>query len=93
MNYQKLDATLAIALEDRPSPERSTLAVPLLTVFIHLAADLDAEAIATLEQLGVSPAQPGQICTATLALPAIDHLSEQSWVRRLQLSQTLRPSG
>ncbi|MBD2518487.1 hypothetical protein H6G93_26665 [Nostoc sp. FACHB-973] len=86
MNYQKLDAALATALNDIQNPQQ-----PSLTVFIHTEPILDSAAIAVLESLGVSGITSGQdIFTATLSPNAIAQLSEQSWVKHLNLSQQLR---
>ncbi|AFY33391.1 hypothetical protein [Calothrix sp. PCC 7507] len=85
MNYQKLDAALAIALNDVPNPEESSL-----DVFIHTEPVLDADAAAVLENLGVSTATTGKdIFTAALSPNAISQLSEQPWVQYLKLSQQL----
>lgn len=86
MNYQKLDAALATALNDVQNPQQ-----PSLTVFIHTEPILDSAAIAVLESLGVNGITSGQdIFTATLSPNAISQLSEQSWVKHLKQSQQLR---
>jgi hypothetical protein len=86
MNYQKLDAALAMALNDVES-----LAESSLVVFIHTEPIPDAAAVAFLESLGVSNARSGQdVFTATLSVNDISKLSEQSWVQYLKLSQKLR---
>ncbi|MBD2411979.1 hypothetical protein FACHB389_33300 [Nostoc calcicola FACHB-389] len=86
MNYQKLDAALATALNDVKNPQQ-----PSLTVFIHTEPILDSAAIAVLESLGVNGITSGQdIFTATLSPNAISQLSEQSWVKSLKQSQQLR---
>lgn len=85
MNYQKLDAALATALNEVQNPE-----TPSLTVFIHTEPVLDSTATAVLENLGVSGVTTGQdVFTATLSVNAIAQLSEQSWVQYLKLSQKL----
>ncbi|MDZ8185076.1 MAG: hypothetical protein RMX96_09510 [Nostoc sp. ChiSLP02] len=85
MNYQKLDAALATALNDVQNPQQASL-----TVFIHTEPTLDSAAIAILESLGVSGVTSGQdIFTATLSPNAISQLSEQSWVKHLKRSQQL----
>lgn len=86
MNYQKLDAGLAMIIDQVENPEE-----PSLVVFIHTHSPLDADAIATLENLGVKDVTPDQnIYTATVSLNAISELSQQSWVKYLKLSQKLR---
>ncbi|MBW4427027.1 MAG: hypothetical protein KME50_21920 [Nostoc desertorum CM1-VF14] len=85
MNYQKLDAALATALNDVQNFEDSNLGV-----FIHTEPILDSAATAVLERLGVSGVTSGkEIFTATLSPNAISHLSEQSWVKYLKRSQQL----
>lgn len=86
MNYQKLDAALAMALNDIQDP-----ATPSLNVFIHTEPISDSTATAVLESLGVSGVSNGKdTFTATLSANAISQLSEQSWVKNLQMSQKLR---
>lgn len=85
MNYQKLDAALATALNDVQNSEK-----PSLTVFIHTEPILNSAATAVLESLGVSGVSNGKdIFTATLSLNAISQLSEQTWVKYLKRSQQL----
>ncbi len=86
MNYQKLDAALATALNDLQGSEETSLAV-----FIHTEPILDSAASAVLESLGVSGVSSGRdIFTATISPNAISLLSEQSWVKYLKRSQQLR---
>ncbi|OYD91827.1 hypothetical protein CDG76_24560 [Nostoc sp. 'Peltigera membranacea cyanobiont' 210A] len=86
MNYQKLDAALATALNDTQNLEE-----PSLGVFIHTESVLDLAAIAILESLGVSGVSSGKdIFTATLSPNAISQLSEEPWVKCLKRSQQLR---
>ncbi len=85
MNYQKLDAALATALNDVQNLEDSNLGV-----FIHTEPILDSAATDVLERLGVSGVTSGKdIFTATLSPNAISQLSEQSWVKYLKRSQQL----
>ncbi|MEH1945990.1 MAG: hypothetical protein V7K77_03210 [Nostoc sp.] len=86
MNYQKLDAALATALNDVPNLEE-----PSLAVFIHTEPILDSAATAVLESFGVSGVSSGKdIFTATLSPNAISQLSEEPWVKYLKRSQQLR---
>jgi hypothetical protein len=87
MNYQKLDAGLAMALNDvQNSAERN------LVIFIHTQPAPDAAAAAFLESLGVSGVTSGRnMFTATLSANAVSQLSDQPWVQYLKLSQKLRP--
>ena len=85
MNYQKLDAALATALNDVQNSEE-----PNLGVFIHTQPILDSAATSFLESLGVSGVTSGKdIFTATLSPNAISQLSEQPWVMSLKRSQPL----
>jgi hypothetical protein len=85
MNYQKLDAALAMALNDVQNPQE-----PSLIVFIHTKSVLDSAATAVLESFGISGITSNKdIFTATLSPNAISQLSEQTWVKYIQLSQKL----
>lgn len=86
MNYQKLDAALAMALNEVQNLNECSL-----IVFIHTEPIPDAAAAAFLESFGVSGITRGQdVFTATLSINAISQLSEQPWVQYLRLSQKLR---
>ncbi|MEH1804211.1 hypothetical protein [Nostoc sp.] len=86
MNYQKLDAALATALNDVQNLEE-----PSLAVFIHTESVLDSAATAVLESFGVSGVSSGKdIFTATLSPNAISQLSDEPWVKYLKRSQQLR---
>lgn len=86
MNYQKLDAALAMALNDVQNLDKRSL-----VVFIHTEPIPDAAAAAFLESLGVTGVTRGKdVFTATLSANAISQLSEQSWVQYLRLSHQLR---
>lgn len=88
MNYQKLDAALAMAMNDVENREERCV-----VVFIHTESVPDDTATAFLQGLGVNVASGRDVFTATLSVNAIGQLSEQSWVRYLRLSQKLRPLG
>ncbi len=86
MNFQKLDASLAMALNDVLEPE-----TPNLVVFIHTQSPLEPDAIAVLENTGISNIIASQeVFTATLSAHTIAQLSEQPWVKYLKLSHKLR---
>ncbi len=86
MNYQKLDAALAMALNDVPNQQEACL-----VVFIHTEPTPDAKAQAALKSMGVSNiSSNSDVFTATLSPNAISQLSEQPWVRYIKLSQKLR---
>lgn len=87
MNYKKLDAALAMALNQvQDLDERS------LVVFIHTQPPADnSNAAAVLENLGISGiTEKKDVFSATLSVNEIAKLSEQSWVQYLKLSQKLR---
>ena len=86
MNYQKLDAAIAVALQDIPDS-----AAGYLVVFIHTEPALDNKAASFLERLGVREVtSERQMFTATLSASEIKELSEQSWVKYIRLAQKLR---
>lgn len=86
MNYQKLDAALAMALNEVESLDECSL-----VVFIHTEPIPDDDAVTFLERLGVSKVRSGRnVFTATLSANGISQLSEQSWVQYLKLSHKLR---
>lgn len=87
MDYRKVDANLAGALDEVTNPERKDL-----TVFIHTVDGADLEQADYLRTRGVGGASTGgSIFTATVSAAAVDELSEQPWIRSLQLSHRLRP--
>jgi hypothetical protein len=103
MDYSKLDAGLAAALEDASegtqksptSPRRGGAAAPGgLSVFVHLDPQLSRAEKAKLAELGlpIGSAQGG-IATATLSPEQVGQLSEQPSVRQLRLSTPLRLLG
>jgi hypothetical protein len=85
VNYQKLDAALAMALNQVQNAEERSL-----VVFIQTEPVTDSTA-KFLENLGVSGVTTGRnMFTATLSANAVSQLSDQSWVKYLKLSQKLR---
>jgi hypothetical protein len=87
VDYQKVDAALAAAVEEAPDPNERSLAV-----FIHADRALGVEERSVMERLGVSGGQAGaRVVTATLSARAVEELTEQSWVRYVRLSQRMRP--
>jgi len=86
MDYRKIDAALAAALDEVPDPEERALAV-----FIHTTHTPGQAEAAILEGLGVSGISGARrVFTATLSPRAISELSEQPWLRYLRLSRRLR---
>ncbi|MGB7290931.1 MAG: hypothetical protein WBD99_01995 [Thermodesulfobacteriota bacterium] len=87
MDYQKIDAALAVALNDIQNAEEGTL-----TLFIHTTHVLSSTETEFLERLGIKVMTSGQqIFTATISARAVAELSDQPWVRYLKLSSKLRP--
>lgn len=85
MNYQKLDAPLAMALNQ---VEEST--VPSLVVFIHTQSPLEASALNILKNIGISDiTSKDDVFTATLSSNSLSQLTEQNWVKFVKLSQKL----
>jgi hypothetical protein len=86
MNYKKLDAALAMAVNQVENPQ-----LPSLVVFVRTNQPLDGNALAFLESLGIKGVTgTKEVFTATVSVSAISQLSGQSWVQFLQLSQKLR---
>lgn len=86
MDYRKIDAALAAALDEVRDPEERSLAV-----FIHTMHTPGRPEAAFLEGLGVRGiGGTRQVFTATLSPRAIAELSEQPWLRYLRLSRRLR---
>ncbi len=86
MNYQKLDAALAMVLNNAQTQQAQGL-----EVFIHTESALEPTATTVLENLGINDVSSDKdIFTARLSPTAISQLSEQPWVKSLKLSQNLR---
>jgi hypothetical protein len=86
MNYQKLDAALATALEDVQDSEARIFSVFIRTEHVPTGAE-----VTLLERLGIKVSTEGQqVFTAALSAQAIRELSDQSWVQYLKLSRRLR---
>ncbi|BAZ66502.1 MAG: hypothetical protein KME28_21700 [Pelatocladus maniniholoensis HA4357-MV3] len=87
MNYKKLDAALAMTLNQVQNPDERSL-----VVFIHTQPGTDiSNAAAILKNLVISEnTEIKNVFSATLSLNEIAKLSEQPWVQYLKLSQKLR---
>ncbi|BDA72060.1 hypothetical protein CAL7716_062260 [Calothrix sp. PCC 7716] len=86
MNYKKIDAALAMAIDEVDTSEQ-----PSLIVFIHTNQPLEAPAITFLESLGIKDvASDKDIYTATVSSGTVSQLSHQPWVKSIKLSQKLR---
>ena len=88
VNYDKVDAALAGALEDTSDCEARTL-----LVFVHLGAS--APSRRTLAGLGITGATGRKegIATSTLSPREVAELSQRAWVRQLRLSGRSRLKG
>jgi hypothetical protein len=93
VDYKKLDAALAAALDDS-SDSAAAQDTRLLSVFVHLTPDASGRHGDKLARLGVPKGSlQGGIATATLSPRQVRELSEQPWVRQLRLSSPLRLLG
>ena len=86
MNFQKLDARLAIALTEMADPDKQALPVFIST--LHAPKPDEATILKAFGVPGVTAER--QIFTATLSAHAVANLSEQPWVQSLQLSRKLQ---
>ncbi|AFZ03510.1 hypothetical protein [Calothrix sp. PCC 6303] len=88
MNYQKLDAALAMAVNQVEDPQEANL-----VIFLHTQQPLDENAIAFLQKLGINNITANtNVFTVTVSLDTISELSQQSWIQYLKLSQKLHLS-
>jgi hypothetical protein len=86
MDYAKVDAALALALQASTQPDARTL-----PVFIHTEVAPTDEQRVFLQRAGVASAVLGKrIMTATLSPRAVEQIAEQGWVRYLKLGSALR---
>ena len=86
MDYDKIDASLAVALDEVNNPEER-----MLSVFIQTTQGVDPAATDFLKEIGVAGAMEGRkIFTAKLSSRAVDELTRQPWVRYVKLSQKIR---
>lgn len=85
INYRKIDAPLAAAVEEIGNAEEPTLAI-----FIYTAQSRDEAATIFLHGLGIRVYSTKQeIFTATVSPQTVKELSQQPWVRFVKLSQKL----
>ena len=86
MDYAKLDAALACAVEASKQPDSRTL-----QVFIHTDATPTDEQRLFLQRVGVASAALGKrIMTATLSPRAVEQIAGEQWVRYLRLGSAVR---
>ena len=86
MDYAKIDAALAGALEEAADPEAR-----VLPVFVHLRSDASAADRAALAALGpAAGTADDDVLTAVLSPLEVSELSDQAGVRQLRLSGRLR---
>jgi len=87
MDYAKLDAGLAAALDDVSDEETQTL-----NIFIHAKRPPHPDEARCLENTGLgSNALQQEVFTATVSPKVVGELSQQPWVKSLRLSRVLRP--
>lgn len=86
MNFQKLDALLAVALTEVADPDER--AFPVFISTLHAPKPDEAIILKAFGVPGVTADR--QIFTATLSAHAVSDLSEQPWVQSLQLSRRLQ---
>ena len=85
MNYHKVDAPLAAAVDEIKNAEE-----PLLAVYIYTAKSRDESATIFLNGLGVRVYSKNQdTFTATVSPHTVRELSQQPWVRYVKLSPKL----
>lgn len=86
MDYSKVDAPLASAVDKAANPDGLGL-----SVFIHTATPPDEAQVRYLKGMGVVSATVGRkVFTATLSASAIEQIADQNWVRYLKLGSGLR---
>lgn len=84
MNYHKVDAPLAAAVDEIKNAEEP------LAIFIYTAKSRDETATTFLNAIGVRVYSANQqIFTATVSPHTVKELSQQPWVRYVKLSQKL----
>ena len=82
MNYRRIDATLAAAVDESKNAKE-----PLLAVYIYTAKSRDETATIFLNGLGVRVYSKNQdTFTATVSPQTVKELSQQPWVRHVKLS-------
>ncbi len=86
MNYQKIDASLSAALSKTAISNQANL-----TVFVRTISAPDNDQKTELKRLGIRVPASGKIFSAQVSPQAVKELSEKSWVRRVSLSQQLKP--
>lgn len=79
MNYRKLDAALAIAMESAGDPEEK------LTVFVHTTEPTGPVPPELLDVLRTGNVAAG-IYTTSLTRQEVARLSDEPWVRSMRLS-------
>ncbi|MGI8684217.1 MAG: hypothetical protein ACR2MO_03830 [Acidimicrobiales bacterium] len=85
MDWSKVDAALAGALSDAGDTGGR-----MLPVFVHVDEELaDASLLAELDVQTAG----GGVRTGTVSAAGVDHLTDQPWVTRVQLSGPLRLLG
>ncbi|MGH3089517.1 MAG: hypothetical protein ACRDSJ_19690 [Rubrobacteraceae bacterium] len=85
MNYAKTGAALASALSRVTEPSERAL-----PVFIRADREPTPDEATVLEEIVGGVAEGRRVFTATLSAQEVERLSEQPWVRSLELSRPMR---
>jgi hypothetical protein len=83
VDWSKVDAALASAMSDAGDSDR-------FVVFVHLTGPVGSE---ELLRAGLQPEDQGAIRTASLTAASLERLTEEAWVRRIELSRRVGPAG
>ncbi|MGH3712054.1 MAG: hypothetical protein ACRDT4_01095 [Micromonosporaceae bacterium] len=86
MDYRKLDPMIAAEVTGG-DPGRQ------LTVFIHIATDLDpGSGVLLARRLGLEQSvAPGSVLSLTVSAERVGELSEEPWVVAIRAARRLRP--
>jgi len=85
VDFAKLDAPLAAKLTESEAGS-------MLSVFIRTHQPVSDTERVKLEQAGIGTVSRGaKVITATLSADAVRKLTQEPWVRAINLSQALRP--
>lgn len=85
MNYAKTGASLASALSHVTEPSERTL-----PIFIRAEREPTPDEASRLEDIVEGAGEGRRIFTATLSAREVERLSEEPWVRSLELSRPMR---
>lgn len=83
MDWAKVGARLAAAMADAPAADTP---IP-----VAVSVDRDRCAPEALQRLGIGGPGGGQVGSASLSPAQVSALTDEPWVRRVDLSAPLRP--